>query len=79
MHRLRFNIGRQHEVSPGDLVGVIAGVTRIPKEHIGAIRLQDRSSVVDVSEEVSALVLKKLNKIKFKGHRLLVSPMDAAD
>jgi ATP-dependent RNA helicase DeaD len=74
MRRLCFNIGRDHEIAPGDLVGVIAGVTRIPKEMIGAIRLQGRSSFVDVAEEVSDLVLKKLNKIKFKGHKLTVSP-----
>jgi ATP-dependent RNA helicase DeaD len=77
MHRLRFNVGRQHEVSPGDLVGVIAGVTRIPKELIGAIRLQDRSSFVDVSEEVSGMILKKLNNIKFKGHKLQVSSTES--
>jgi ATP-dependent RNA helicase DeaD len=37
MTRLSFNCGRDHQIAPGDLVGVIAGVTRVPKENIGAI------------------------------------------
>jgi len=72
MQRLSFNVGREHGIAPGDLVGVIAGVTRIPRELIGAIRLFDRSSLVDVDQQSIALVLKKLNKIRFKGHILSV-------
>ncbi|MEY2552061.1 MAG: ATP-dependent helicase DeaD [Verrucomicrobiota bacterium] len=72
MVRLAFNVGRAHSVSPGDFVGVITGVTAIPKGEIGAIHLQDTKTFVDVAEPRVALVLKKLNGIKFKGHKLLV-------
>jgi ATP-dependent RNA helicase DeaD len=72
MVRLAFNIGRAHAVQPGDFVGVITGVTAIPKGEIGAIHLQDRKTFVDVAEPRVALVLKKLNGIKFKGRKLLV-------
>jgi ATP-dependent RNA helicase DeaD len=72
MVRLAFNIGRAHSVSPGDFVGVITGVTAIPKGEIGAIHLQDTKTFVDVAEPRVALVLKKLNGIKFKDRKLLV-------
>jgi ATP-dependent RNA helicase DeaD len=72
MVRLAFNLGRAHAVQPGDFVGVITGVTAIPKGEIGAIHLQDTKTFVDVAEPRVALVLKKLNGIKFKGRKLLV-------
>jgi ATP-dependent RNA helicase DeaD len=72
MVRLAFNVGRAHSVSPGDFVGVITGVTAIPKGEIGAIHLQDTKTFVDVAEPRVALLLKKLNGIKFKGRKLLV-------
>ena len=73
MTRLNFNCGRDHQIAPGDLVGVIAGVARLPKENIGAIRVQTKTSFVDVADDAAALVLKKLNGIKFKGRKLAVS------
>ena len=72
MVRLAFNVGRAHAVQPGDFVGVITGVTAIPKGEIGAIHLQDTKTFVDVAQPRVALVLKKLNGIKFKGRKLLV-------
>lgn len=72
MVRLAFNVGRAHSVQPGDFVGVIAGVTAIPKGEIGAIHLQATKTLVDVSEARVAFVLKKLNGIQFKGRKLLV-------
>ena len=72
MVRLAFNVGRAHAVLPGDFVGVIAGVTAIPKGEIGAIHLQATKTLVDVAEPRVALVLKKLNGIQFKGRKLAV-------
>jgi ATP-dependent RNA helicase DeaD len=73
MIRLAFNLGSAHQLEPGDFVGVIAGVTRLSKEVIGRIDILDQQTLVDVSDESANLVLKKLNGIKFKGHRLAVS------
>jgi ATP-dependent RNA helicase DeaD len=73
MTRLSFNCGRDHQVAAGDLVGVIAGVTRIPKENVGTIRIGTKTALVDVADESAPLVLKKLNGIKFKGRRLAVA------
>ena len=73
MVRLSFNLGHQQQVAPGDFVGVIAGTTRLPKEVVGRIDIGERQTFVDVSSENSAFILKKLNGIKFKGHKLAVT------
>ena len=73
MVRLSMNTGRDHEIAPGDIVGVIAGLAKIPKESIGAIRLLARTTYVDVAREHVPHVLEKLNGIKFKGRNLFMS------
>ena len=72
MVRLAFNVGRAHQVQPGDFVGVIVGVTAIPKGEIGAIHLQATKTYVDVAEARVPLVIQKLNGIQFKGRKLAV-------
>jgi ATP-dependent RNA helicase DeaD len=67
-----FNVGEQHGIRPGDLVGVIAGVTRLGKEVIGAIHILPRQSLVDVAEEHESAVRERLSGIRFKGRKLNV-------
>jgi ATP-dependent RNA helicase DeaD len=73
MVRISFNIGHDHQITPGDIVGVIAGVTRQPKEIVGRIEILERKALVDVSDDSANLVMKKLNGIKFKGRKLAVT------
>ncbi|MEI6560564.1 MAG: DEAD/DEAH box helicase [Verrucomicrobiota bacterium] len=73
MVRLSMNTGRDHEIAPGDVVGVIAGLAKIPKGAIGAIRLLAKTTYVDVASEHAPHVLEKLNGIKFKGRNLFMS------
>jgi ATP-dependent RNA helicase DeaD len=72
MVRLVMNVGRTHNIGPGDVVGVILGAVKIPKECVGAILLLPKQTLVDVSEQHLKLILKKLNGIRFKGHKLTV-------
>jgi ATP-dependent RNA helicase DeaD len=70
MLRLALNVGREHKISAGDVLGVILGTTRLTKESVGSIQLQPKETLVDVSEDNANLVLKKLNGIRFKGRKL---------
>ena len=72
MTRLMFNVGEKHDIRPGDIVGVIAGVTRLGKEAVGAINILPGRSLVDVANEHAGTVREKLNGIRFKGRKLLV-------
>ena len=70
MARLTLGVGRDHGVQPGDVVGVIVGITKLPKDVVGVIRLQTKQTFVDVAEEHADLVVSKLNGIEFKGRKL---------
>ncbi len=70
MVRLTLGVGRDHGVQPGDVLGVIVGITKLPKEVVGVIRLQTKQTFVDVAEENADLIVSKLNGIEFKGRKL---------
>ena len=76
MTRLVFNVGEKHDIRPGDIVGVVAGVTRLGKETVGAIHILPRQALVDVNTAHEAEVREKLNGIRFKGRKLLVELAD---
>jgi len=70
MVRLTLGVGRDHGIQPGDVLGVIVGITKLPKETVGVIRLQTKQTFVDVAEEHADLVVTKLSGIEFKGRKL---------
>jgi ATP-dependent RNA helicase DeaD len=70
MVRLTLGVGRDHNVQPGDVLGVIVGITKLPKENVGVIRVQTKQTFVDVAEAHADLVVSKLNGIEFKGRKL---------
>ncbi|HEY8993129.1 MAG TPA: DEAD/DEAH box helicase [Lacunisphaera sp.] len=65
-----FNVGRQHLVTPADLVGKIAGVTRLPANVVGAIDINEDHTLVDVVSEHAELVVAKLAGIRIKNQSL---------
>ncbi len=70
MARVILGVGREHGIMPGDVLGVIVGTTKLPKETVGVIRLYPKQSFVDVAEEHTELVVAKLSGIQFKGRKL---------
>jgi ATP-dependent RNA helicase DeaD len=70
MTTLFFNVGRKHLVVPGDIVGKIAGVTRLSSEVVGAIDIHQRHTLVDVATEHAATIVKKLAGIRMKSEVL---------
>jgi ATP-dependent RNA helicase DeaD len=60
------NVGRKQLVTPADIVGKIAGVTRLPATIVGAIDIHQRHTLVDVAEAEADLVVQKLTGIKVK-------------
>ncbi len=64
---LFFNVGRKQLVTPADLVGKIAGVTRLPAQVVGAIDLHQRHALVDVESSHAERILAKLAGVRVKG------------
>jgi ATP-dependent RNA helicase DeaD len=61
------NVGRKQLVTPADIVGKIAGVTRLPASVVGAIDIHQRHALADVAESEAEFILKKLAGIRLKG------------
>ncbi len=54
METYRIEVGRSHQVQPGNIVGAIANEAGIGSESIGKIKIFDRFSTVDLPEGISA-------------------------
>lgn len=75
---LSLNVGAQHEITPADLVGKIAGVTRLLATVVGAIDIHEGYSHIDVAAEVADTVVKKLAGVRLKNvalHPTVVPPV----
>jgi ATP-dependent RNA helicase DeaD len=73
MTTLFFNVGRKQLVTTAEIVGKIAGVTRLPASVVGVIDIRQRHTLVDVASPDADLILKKLNGIRIRGNLLKVS------
>ena len=77
MATLFLNVGRKQLVTPADIVGKIAGVTRLPADVVGAIDIHQRHTLADVRETEVEVIMKKLAGIKLKG--VALAPTRAGD
>ena len=68
-----FNVGRTHLITPADLVGKIAGVTRLPANIVGAIDIHEEHTHIDVADEHVETVITKLAGIRVKNQSLKVT------
>lgn len=67
MKTIFLNVGRKQLVTPADIVGKIAGVTRLPASVVGAVDVHQRHTLADVSAKDAAFIVKKLTGIRVKG------------
>ncbi|HEX6359351.1 DEAD/DEAH box helicase [Actinophytocola sp.] len=72
MTRLYVGAGRSSGVRPQDLVGAIAGQSRLTGRDIGAIEIADRFSLVEVPESAADEVIAALRGSGVKGRRTTV-------
>jgi len=79
MRTLFFNTGRKHLITTAEIVGKVAGVTRLPAQVVGAIDIHQRHALVDVAAEHAEMILKKMNGIRIRGHALRLSLATAED
>lgn len=74
MVRLFMNIGRADEIRPQDLVRTIAEEAGIPGKVIGAIRIYDKFTFVEVPREAAEKVLYSMHRSIIKGRKVHVEP-----
>ncbi|MDR0455278.1 MAG: DbpA RNA binding domain-containing protein [Treponema sp.] len=71
--RLFFSAGRSRRVFPREILGLINTKTAIPREDIGAIRILDNYSFVQVRDTVAEKIIEALNGTMFRGRPLTVN------
>jgi len=82
MVRLFLDVGRQHRVSPGDIVGAIANEGGVPGKAIGAIDVYDRFTLVDVPSEYVNQVVEGMGKTRIRSQKAnirLAAPNEVAE
>jgi ATP-dependent RNA helicase DeaD len=75
MVRLSMNAGRSHGIRPNDVVGAIAYHANIPGSTIGAIRIQENHTLVDVPQQYVAQVLDKGDGYRIRKQMVRVERM----
>ncbi len=77
MTLLRISVGKEDSVRPADLVGAIAGEARISSSVIGAIKIHDDYSLVEIPEAVAGRVIAALKTTKIRGNKVTVQSRPA--
>lgn len=78
MERYRVEVGHEHGVKPGNIVGAIANEADLDSQYIGAIRIHDEYSTVDLPEGMPKEVQRILQKARVAGRPMKLSLLDAA-
>jgi ATP-dependent RNA helicase DeaD len=73
MDRYRIEVGHEHKVKPGNIVGAIANEADIDSKFIGRIEIFDDHSLVDLPEGMPKELLKLLRKVRVAGQQLNMS------
>ncbi|RTZ59671.1 MAG: ATP-dependent helicase [Gammaproteobacteria bacterium] len=73
MERYRIEVGRAHDVQPGNIVGAIANEAGLSSEHIGRITIEEDHSFVDLPEGMPKDIKRDLSKAWVKGRQLKIS------
>ncbi|PKM81811.1 MAG: RNA helicase [Firmicutes bacterium HGW-Firmicutes-14] len=74
MVRFFMNIGRENELRPQDLVRTIAEEAGVPGGTVGAIRIFDRFTFVEVPREYAERVLYSMDRSIINGRRVHMEP-----
>jgi ATP-dependent RNA helicase DeaD len=78
MKEYHLEVGREHSVTPGDIVGAIANEADIDSSYIGGINIQDNYSTVELPDGMPKEVLDHLKKIRVRNHPLNIRLADQA-
>jgi ATP-dependent RNA helicase DeaD len=79
MERFRIEVGHNHEVQPGNIVGAIANEAELDSKHIGRIEIFDDFSLVDLPEGMPDDLMEHLQNVWVAGQRLRISRASEAD
>ncbi|MCU7894730.1 MAG: DEAD/DEAH box helicase [Candidatus Thiodiazotropha sp. (ex Lucinoma aequizonata)] len=76
MERFRIEVGHEHEVKPGNIVGAIANEAGLDAQHIGHIDIYTDFSLVDLPAGMPNDVFQDLKRAWVCGQRLNISKLE---
>jgi ATP-dependent RNA helicase DeaD len=74
--RFRLEVGHQHGVKPGNIVGAIANEAGLDSQHIGRIEINDTFSLIDLPAGMPRDIFNDLKKVRVCGQPLNISRLD---
>ncbi len=74
MMRYRLEVGYNHDVKPGNIVGAIANEGNIDSKYIGRINIDENFTTVDLPNDLSRDVITTLRKARVAGRPMNISP-----
>ncbi len=72
--RIFINIGKNHKITPGDLIREISKRSGIDGKLVGKIDIHSTYSFIEIPEQYAELVLVSLDKARIKGIPIVVEP-----
>ncbi len=76
LERFRIEVGYDHDVKPGNIVGAIANESGLDAEHIGHIDIHTDHSFVDLPKGMPKEIFQDLRKAWVCGQRINLSPVE---
>ncbi|MES9813950.1 MAG: DEAD/DEAH box helicase [Candidatus Thiodiazotropha sp.] len=76
MERFRIDVGHQHQVKPGNIVGAIANEAGLDAQYIGHIDIHDDFSLVDLPVGIPKDIYQDLKRAWVCGQRLNISRLE---
>lgn len=73
MEKYRIEVGHNHKVKPGNIVGAIANEAGLKSEEIGRIEIYDDYSLIDLPKGMPKEVLNLLKKVWVSGQKLKIA------
>ena len=73
MESYRIEVGYEHGVKPGNIVGAIANEAGLDSKHMGRIEIFDDYSIVDLPEGMPKEILKHLKTVWCAGQQLRIT------
>jgi ATP-dependent RNA helicase DeaD len=77
--RYRIEVGHEHGVKPGNIVGAIANEAGLDGEHIGHIEIDQQYSLVDLPVGMPRDIFMDLKKVRVCGRPMKISLLEKPD
>jgi ATP-dependent RNA helicase DeaD len=72
MQRFRLDVGKQHQVTPRNIVGAIANEAELESKYIGEIEIREHYSTVDLPADMPKEILAILKKARVASRPLAI-------